>query len=296
MNRPFDHLANSFLSWAAVALAPATVAAYRHQLRKFSAAHAGVLVSDMSPATLSGWARTWHEAQAVVRVFAWATHEARLFPTNPLGRVRLPRRKQRHRILTPSQMTSMLRAASPAGRRYLIGLRETFARPQEIRLACWDDLQSENPAVPLTEALAQGGAVLVFHTFKDHGKRKDCSRPRVLLVSRRLGRLLLRLMRDRAGLVGPIFANSRGKPWTKNAVRCLMRRLRSRVGLGADRRGEHVCAYTWRHSLATLAASRGVIDRTLADLLGHVETRTTTRYLHLQTSHLRDAVERMRRK
>lgn len=292
----FDHLANQFISWAAAALAPATVNAYRHQLGKFAAAHPGAHVSDISPAMLSAWARTWHEAQAVVRVLNWAVHEARLLPANPLGRVRMPRRQQRNRIMSPQTMAAMLRASRPAGRRYLLALRETLGRPQEIRLAWWEDLQSENPAVSLDDALAQGAAVIVFRTFKDHGRRKDSSRPRVLLVSRRLGRLILRLRRRTAHASGPIFLNAEGRPWTKNAVRCLLRRLRSKLGLTPDRNGEKVCAYTFRHSLATLAASRGVVDRTLADLLGHVETRTTTRYLHLQTHHLREAASRMRKK
>lgn len=283
-----------FLDWGEKALAPSTVDAYRHQLEKFLRAAKNKQVRHLKPSHLSAWAKTWHEAQAVIRAFNWAVNEERIIRKNPFLPCRMPPRGARRRIITPAQTVRFLRSAGVAGRQFLLALRETFARPQEIRLAQWEDLQTEDMSDNLDEALSAGRAVLVLHEFKDCDRRIDSTRARVLLISARLGRLLLRLGRARPGRRGFIFLNERNEPWTNNAVRCLMRRLRRRLKLVCDHRGENIVAYTFRHSLATLAASKGVTDRTLADLLGHVETRTTSRYLHLQVAHLRSAMKKAR--
>lgn len=294
MEMTLESLFTRFLEWARLALAPNTVAAYAHQLGKLTRKAAAAKVSDITPANVTIWARTWHEAQALVRALNWAVHEARILPAHPLGRIRMPRRNQRNRILSPHEIAGLIRAARRPGRQFLLALRETYARPQEIRAACFEDLCSEDVNLTIDDALAQGRALIVLRTFKDCERRRDSTRPRVLLISARLGRLILRIKARRRDLNGPIFRNALGRPWTKNAVRCLVRRLRAKHGLLADGRGEKVCAYTFRHSLATWAAANGITDRTLADLLGHVETRTTSRYLHLRTSHLREALRRAR--
>lgn len=281
-----------FLSWAEGALSQATVNAYRHQLTKFNRQVPNKVVCRLRPIDLTAWAKSWHEVQAIVRVCNWAVHDAKLIRINPLGRVRKPARGMRRRILTPQELARLCRRSRPAPRCFLLALRETMARPQEIRAASWDQLQADLPGMSIDDALASGHALIVQQEYKDCARRGDTSRPRVLLVSRRLGRLILRLGKTQTDRQGVIFKNSRGKAWTRNAVRCLLRRLRRRLQLASDARGENVTAYTVRHSLATWAAALGVVDRTLADLLGHVETRTTTRYLHLQVGHLRAAMAR----
>lgn len=282
-----------FMAWAECCLAPATIAAYRHQLDKFQLRVKNKVVRRLRPVDLTAWARTWHECQAIVRVLNWAVHDARIVRNNPLARMRKPARGLRRRILTPQQMEALLRASSPAARAFLVALRETLARPQEIRVATWEQLQSDTPGLALDRALAAGRAVIVQSAWKDSRRRADQSRQRVLLVSAVLGKLLLRMARERGERTGYLFLNSRGLPWTRNAVRIMMRRLRRRCNMAADANGENVTAYTFRHSLATWAAAAGVVDRTLADVLGHVETRTTTRYLHLQVAHLRKAMAKI---
>ena len=284
-----------FLDWASKALATGTVAAYSHQLKKFVKACGRKEATALRPADLTAWGKSWHEFQSVIRCFAWATHEAKLIKTNPFHGVKLPPRDERKRILSPAAMTQMLRSSSPPGREFLIALRETYARPQEIRAACWEDLQSEDAAVPLEEALENGTALIVLREYKARKRRKESNKPRILLVSKRLGRLLLRIANRIQVQQGCIFLNSKGVAWTNNGVRCLLRRLRDRLGIKPDRHGETVVAYTFRHSMATLASSKGIRDRTLADLLGHTETRTTARYQHLDVIHLREALERTRK-
>lgn len=288
------HVLSGFLRWAETTLAPATVHAYRHHLKRFQSATRTKDVRRLRPMHLSQWGKSWHEYQAVIRAFNWAVGEAKLLRRNPFQGMRLPCRNQRKRIMTPREMAIFLRGCRRPGRQFLVALRETFARPQEIRAARWDDVIAEDGSTPMTEALLQGKALIVLHEFKDRRRRKDSSRSRVLLINRRLGRLLVRLWQRRTEDVPEIFLNSRGRPWTKNAVRLMAKRLRRRLGVVPDKRGETVVAYTWRHSCATLAAAGGIRDRVLADLLGHVETRTTARYQHLNVGHLREALARLR--
>lgn len=287
-------LVGQFLEWAADALAAGTVLSYSHQLGKFVKRHGGKSVRCLKPIHVTRWAKSWHEVQAILRLMNWAIDEAKLLKRSPFEKLKPPPRNERRRIMKPTDMAALLRAADPAGRRYLLALRETFARPQEIRAARWDEIASEDPSVPVEQALAEGTAVIVQNDYKDRRRRKEASKPRILLVNRRLGRLLLRAAADRQPHDAYIFLNSRKQPWTNNAVRCLMRRLRHRLDIKPDRFGETVVAYTFRHSVATLASARGIKDRTLADLLGHVETRTTARYQHLDVGHLREALKALR--
>jgi integrase len=295
MQLTVKRLIEMFLEWCRSALSNGSVVAYSHQLAKFQRHCGRKQVVNLCPVDITKWAKTWHEVQAITRVLSWAVHEARILLENPLPSLKPPPRNERRRILTPRQMTELVRAAEGAARNFLIGLRETFARPQEIRAASWDELQAEDPGQDLESALLEGRALIVLREYKDRKRRKDASRPRVLLVNRRLGRLLLRLLRRRRPGQTRIWCNNLGQPLTNNAVRCVMRRLRERLAITPDRFGETVVAYTFRHSVATLAAARGIRDRTLADLLGHVETRTTARYQHLDVGHLREALERLQR-
>jgi integrase len=287
-------LVKKFLAWAAEALAVGTVLAYSHQLGKFTKRCGRKLVSGLKPIDVTRWAKTWHEVQAVLRLFNWAVNEAQVITENPFAKLKPPPRDERRRILTPRQMVQLLRAADVAGRQFLLGLRETFARPQEIRGATWDDVVAEDPGMLLEQALLHGRALIVLREYKDRKRRKETNKPRVILVNARLGRLLLRLLARRRPGQRHIWLNSLGRPWTNNAIRCLMRRLRARLQIRPDAFGEQVVAYTFRHSVATLASARGIKDRTLADLLGHVETRTTARYQHLDVEHLREALQRLR--
>lgn len=295
MKIKLSRLIQRFLTWGESALAEGTVSAYKHQLNKFLAHAKDRDVGTLKPSHLTSWAKSWHEWQAPVRLFNWAVKEERLLRANPFAFLKPPPRDQRFRVMTPRQMQQLLRAAERPGRAYLLALRETYARPQEIRAACWEDLHAEDPEQSIEQALRHGRALIVLREYKDRRRRKESNKPRILLISKRLGRAILRLRSGRLSDKGPIWLNAVGNGWTNNAVRCLMRRLRKKLGWKADRQGEVVVAYSFRHSMATLASAKGIKDRLLADLLGHVETRTTRRYQHLDVSDLREALDRIAR-
>src|SRR5262249_49351759 len=84
---------------------------------------------------------------------------------------------------------------------------------------------------------------------------------------------------------GPIFHNSKGRPWTRNSLRCRFRTLRKKFPQLAG-----VVCYTMRHSFATDALERGLTDATVAELMGHAGTQTLHRHynkLAQKVDHLR---------
>jgi site-specific recombinase XerD len=78
------------------------------------------------------------------------------------------------------------------------------------------------------------------------------------------------------GATGPLFKNSRGRPWTDNSIDSAVRKIRLRTGL--DNR---VVAYALRHHWATDALARGVPLATVAEMLGNSPEMVAKVYSHL---------------
>jgi integrase len=224
---------------------------------------------------------TWHSLQAVHRLFNWGVVMG-LLTQNPIRSVKLPDLGQRQRILTPAETARFFRAADLDFRRFLIAMRQTIARPQEIRALQWKHLTIE--PVP----------AFVLRDFKARNRRKDRKTAvRIIPLDDRMQRLLGRLARKRQpSSEAHIFLNRNGDPWTANAVRCRMKRLREKLGFEPDENGENIVCYTMRHTSATRATARGVRDKLLAELMGQTSTDTTQRYQHLQAEHLAEAIRR----
>jgi len=268
MSITFSQLATRFLVWAAKCKRPSTVAVYRHYLRRFVEHHGDMPAADVRPCHVTEFAKSWHDAQAVKRLYRWAVDEAGILETNHVARVKHPPKGMRRRINTPAETARLLRAVKHDLRALLIGYRETMARPEELRKATWEDVAGEHPSENVGDALARARASIVLYEFKRRDARKESSAPRVILLSPRVCRLLLRLWKRNRHKTGPIFSTARGRAWTPNAVRCRFRRLRVKLNIQRDKRGESIVPYTFRHTAATMAAAAGVRDRWLTHPLG----------------------------
>lgn len=292
--RSLRSVRDSFLRWIENNRRPRTAENYQRYIDRFIVAVGNLPIERVKHSHLSQWGKTWHEIQALQRFFAWIVNEAELLPVNPLRRVQRPRLGCRKRILDRRAMARFLRQARPEFRAFMLAMRETMARPQEIRELVWGELWEGDNAAERETVLVTGQALFILADFKARDRRADPDAQRILPISPRLGRLLLRLRARRPVTRGEIFRNIHGEPWTRNALRLRMNAVRRRLGITKDHRGETVCNYTLRHSMATLATKAGVRDRTLADLLGHTSTRTTARYQHLDVQHLVDAMALVR--
>jgi integrase len=290
MSLRFSVVSRAFLKWARQCRSPVTVAVYEHYFKRFRAALGNKDVRRITPSMLTAWAKTWHQSQAIVRLMRWCVNEARLFKVNPIEHVKHPPKGQRVRLLSRREERQLLAAAEDDLRDLLIGYRETMARPGELRRATFEDLYPKRSPSALRRLLREGKCIIVLREYKNRKARRLPNEPRVILLSPRAGRLICKRLRAARAMSEPIFCTRLGRRWSANALRCRMRRLRFKLGIVADHRGESIVPYTFRHTGATDLTAYGIRDRILADLLGHVETATTKRYQHLSVDHLQRAL------
>ncbi len=128
--------------------------------------------------------------------------------------------------------------------------------------------------------------------LKEHKTAGKTRKPRVIWLTEPMKKLLAVLRRDSQSEF--VFVNSRGKPWTMNAVRLQVGRLKEKLGLAKD-----VCSYLIRHQWGTQAILGGVDVATVAECMGHTSLdMVSTVYVHLaeQHGHLQDAMQKAARR
>ena len=206
---------------------------------------------------------------AIKRAFAWAVEEEHI-PRSPIEHLRKPQGAVRDRTVSPEERGVML-AAIPddAFRDYFVALSLTGARPGEVRRVRAEDVDLE-----------RGCWVL-----KKHKTVKKTGKPRIIYLSPEALDLTKKLMEKRP--TGPLFLNTRGDPWTKNAIRLRFTKLRK-----DHPQLKGVISYTLRSAFATDALEAGVPDTTVATLLGHTNTNTLHRFyarISHKVAHLQDA-------
>jgi integrase len=281
------------LAFSAETVSPITQALYRRYLLRLAGEFGEWHLEALTPAGVRAWGRTYHAVQAVQRLASWAFREARLIACNPLAGMRKMSRGRRLRVLTRGEAVRLLRFAGPHFRALLVAMRESRARPGEIRRATWGDVKATGMQPATDNDLRAGRAFVFLGSFKSQSVRDDRFAVRVIPISRRLGRLLARLRMRSRDSTGPIFCNRLGRAWTVNAVLCRLRRLRLAAGVDRDHRGENAVAYSLRHTGATRAIVAGIDLATLAAIMGHADVRMTARYVHLCPDHLAKALGRV---
>jgi len=279
-------LADKFGEWMkreveADRMKPRTLDYYHHQIQKFFDVVGGNRPAmGVLPHEVEMYKTSWHSVQAVQRLYNWGVTMG-LLMENPIRSVQKPEVGERQRILTSEEQRQLLAATDQHFHWFLLALLHTIARPQEIRALQWKHLVTQ--PVPM----------FVLHDFKAKKRRKDRKTAvrRILLDDCMLGFLNQLAQKRQPKPEDFVFLNCRGLPWTANAVRCRMKRLREKLQLEPDANGESIVAYTIRHTAATQACTRGVPDRVLADLMGHTDTNTTRRYQHPQLVHLAEGIK-----
>lgn len=85
-----------------------------------------------------------------------------------------------------------------------------------------------------------------------------------------------------------LFLNNRGESLTRIMVFTIVRNAVERAGIDKT-----VSPHTFRHSFATHLLAGGASIRQVQEMLGHESIETTEIYTHLDTSRLRDTVEKI---
>ena len=121
------------------------------------------------------------------------------------------------------------------------------------------------------------------------------SKQRLVPISPRALQLARLWMEQRGGMnVAPegqdiLFLNRRGKPLTRVMIFYIVKDLAERAGIKRS-----VSPHTLRHSFATHLLEGGANLRSIQKMLGHESLTTTEIYVHLDRTHLREAIERLR--
>jgi integrase len=131
-----------------------------------------------------------------------------------------------------------------------------------------------------------GGRIVHVNTTVWHEQRTlpKGGEPRSLPMSNRLVATVQSLDLTRPDVINRQSAHGRGQ-CTPDAIANLIERAARDAGLG------HVHAHVLRHTFATRLLSRGVDVRTVQQLMGHHDIKTTQTYLHLFRGAERRAID-----
>ena len=273
-------LVEAFLDSAKKNCAEDTYRNYRFYGQSFAEVCGKHAVSDLKPFHITAWVngKPWNNTternarRVAKRALNWAKEEG-LIASNPLDGMKCPPANTRKRALTDTEFRTII-AASHGNLRILFwALRQTGARPSELRKLEWSEVRADR--LVLTK----------------HKTEKKTHKARVIYLTPAMQRLM-QFLRKRSTSKYP-FVNTRGVAWTTNAIRLAMCRIKEKCNLPDD-----VCSYLIRHTFGTFAVMNGLNASEVAELMGHTSTQMIDRvYVHLadQVHHLQSAVCRATR-
>jgi integrase len=274
-----------FIDWSRKTQEPASAELARHFLQSFinhpfQRRLCGKLkLTALKPLHVTDWltGKDWNPTTCnraislVKRGLNWCVEQG-VLTRNPLRDMKKPRERRRERILSAEERQAIVAAVKDkAFLRFLYALGQTGARPGEIRKVTAAHVNYSVDGKPLYWEL----------------KGKSTERTgdaRCIYLTPGMAELTGDLARENYD--GPLFLNTRGKPWTRNAIRIRFRNLRKRLGLAPG-----VVAYVFRHTFITDALEKGVPLASLAELAGHKDTRmisTVYSKLSKKRQHLAD--------
>jgi integrase len=258
-------LIDVFLDYVRLHRSPATHDWYEDYLRPFLE-HVGpkLRVGNLTPAMVTVWigkryagrSASCHNAAArsVVRMCNWAVAE-KIISHSPLVGFVKPAASRREVVCSPSQYDTILSHATGRLRDAVEFLWQTGCRPFELRHL---------------EAKYVDDRKVVFPVNKSKGGK----RRRVIYLDDVAAAIVARLSAEFPD--GPIFRNSRGKPWHKDALTNAFGRLRDKAKIPS------ITPYALRHAFATEALKRGTDTTTVGVLLGHANPNMVAKvYQHL---------------
>jgi integrase len=277
-------LCEKFLDWVELHRSEDTYDDYRDWLNRWQKLHGTTRAREIQADDLEAWKQAlakqelspWtinHAIVAVKTCWSWGLKNDYL-PFNRLQKVQKLDAEGRERTFTQAEFLALLRNTDTLFRQVLLFFRLTGIRPGELRRLIWSQVDFDNH-------------ILVIRKHKSRRTAK-VKKPRIIHLPPATEKMLRWRLRA-CGQSEHVFLNGDDLPWSYNALRCRMRRLRVKAGIGPDENGEEVVLYTARHTFGTQAAAAGVSDRRLADLMGHTDPKMTQKYIHLANPDLRRA-------
>ena len=251
---------DKYLDWVQAHRSAATYRWYKDFLKVFSDEHPDLRSDDLKPFHVEEWASKGKSKRgkitAMKRALNWA-EEMGYIQRSPIARMSRPEVGSRTDTVTPDDVANLLSNIPDHNFRDLVEFSlEVGTRPQESK-------GLEGRHVDFQKSLC------VLHYREAKGKRK----PRVIYLTEKALAILSRLTKEHP--TGKLFRNTRGDPWTANAVRCRFKRLEGKIG-------RRLTQYAFRHTWITDKLTAGVDSHIVAKLAGHSSTRELDRtYSHV---------------
>ena len=271
---------DAFLEWTQKHRAKRTYEWYLQRCQWFITAVPNLTVDQLQPFHVQEWVDSnpgWSDGHirgciiAIQRPFRWALRMGYIV-RNPLAYLEKPQAGRREQCITQTEYLSILdHIRDESFRDVLETAWESGPRPQEL-------LNVEARHVDLENAR------WIFP--KDEAKGRK--RIRIVYLSERALEITRRLADKHS--TGPLFLNTRDRPWTPYSVNCRFNKLQKRLGT-------KYCLYVFRHSFATRMLESGVDALTVSVLMGHSDTTMLGKvYQHLShnPAHLRDQLKQRR--
>jgi integrase/recombinase XerD len=270
-------LVDQFLEWCHKHRAAETYRWYLDRLQEFCRqVGSGLTVTELRPYHVQRWVdsqATWSNGtrrnaiRAVKRVFNWA-EELGLVDRSPLVQLRRPKGGKKDLIIPDQHFRRMMGLSGcECFRDLLIVTWETGCRPQEsLRVQAQHvDRTNQRWVIPETPGKPDMRVVYLTDAAMEITERRALQHPE-----------------------GPIFRNSKGRPWTTDAVNCHFHRLKSKIGVRYN-------LYALRHTWITRMLEKGVDSLTVAFLAGHKDpSMLAKQYAHL-THNPRHLLEQAKR-
>ena len=245
-----------FLDWAAAHHLPDDITEItRHQLQTYFNSLTG-----LSPATVR------RAAYSLSGLFAHLQREGRI-PANPAAGLLLPKRRRRlPRVPTDQQAEQLLDVARDTRESAILHLLVMGGLRRSELLG----LDREAISPDCSELMICG---------KGQVERKV-----PLPVAAQAA--LARHVEEQAIEQGPVFRNKSGRRMTSTTLQRLWGRLLTRAGLEAEGFVVHSCRGFYASALVRCTGDLGAVMR----LLGHASLETTSCYIGLNTSRVREAI------
>jgi integrase len=211
---------DAFLDWCHKNRARDTYEWYRWRLEMFARSiPRNLTVGRLKPIHVQTWIDsydTWSSGskrngcRAVQRALNWAEKQG-IIDKSPIAHMEKPAAGKRETVLSEREFTRLLALAPGAAFRDLLTATwETGCRPQESLIVEARHVDLQNCRWVIPESEAKTDAIRIVYLTE---AALEITRTRMLRFP-----------------VGPIFRNSRGKPWTTNAVNNGFQRIQIRMG------------------------------------------------------------------
>ncbi len=192
---------------------------YRSRLQKFATFHPSLPLASLRPFHVQRWLDSFrgvasatkrNYARSIIRVMHWSLAQG-LIDRNPLVGFRKPRCGRREVVVSPDEFVRLLNfTRNRCFRDLLCFAWETGARASECLAIEKRHLDRANERI-------------VFPASEEKMGRA----PRVIYLNAAAMEIVERLV---ATATDRVFRNSRGRPWTTDAVNCAFQQLRIREG------------------------------------------------------------------